>query len=77
MARPKKLSPAAVRKIFKSKEPARVIASRFKVSENLVYLIRAGRVHRAVTGQLKAPVRPREDVSSKPESMWTSSPMRL
>jgi len=59
MSRRGKLSPAAVKNIFKSKEPARLIASRFKVSQNLIYLIRAGRIHREITSRLKAPVRPR------------------
>jgi hypothetical protein len=57
MARKGKLTPAAVRAIFKSTESALVMAKRFKVSANLVYLIRARRVHKAITARLKAPLR--------------------
>jgi hypothetical protein len=59
MARQKKLSPQAVRTIFKSKERAADIAKQFKVSQNLVYLIRARRIHSRVTNRLKEPERPR------------------
>src|ERR1700742_2330106 len=59
MARAKKLRPAAVRAIFKSTEPATKVGPKFGVSTNLVYLIRAGRIHKHVTSSLSAPVQAR------------------
>jgi hypothetical protein len=59
MARPKKLTPAAVRSIFKSTGSAPTIAKQFGVSANLVYLIRNGRIHKKVTGAMAAPARAR------------------
>jgi hypothetical protein len=59
MARAKKLRPAAVRTIFTSTEPAPKLASRYKVSANLVYLIRQGKIHKAVTQGLHPPARGR------------------
>ena len=59
MARSRKLNPQAVRTIFKSKDPAAAVAKQFKVSQNLVYLIRARRVHARITDRLKAPEMPR------------------
>ena len=59
MARPKKLTPAAVRRIFKSTGSAPTIAKQFGVSANLVYLIRNGRIHKKVTGAMAAPARAR------------------
>jgi hypothetical protein len=60
MARPKKLTPAAVRRIFKSTGSAPTIAKQFGVSANLVYLIRTGRIHKKATVAMAAPARPRE-----------------
>ena len=57
MARPRKLTPAAVRKIFKSTGSAPTLAKQFGVSANLVYLIRNGRIHKKVTGAMAAPAR--------------------
>ena len=69
MARPKKLSPQTVRTIFKSTEPASTAAGRFKVSQNLIYLIRAGRVHRDITKRLKPPERARRQRSAGPVNL--------
>jgi hypothetical protein len=55
MAGPKKLSPSVVRKIFQSKETAPATAKRYKVSANLVYLIKGGRIHKDVTMALGSP----------------------
>lgn len=57
MAKKRKLAPAVVRTIFKSTDSAPAVARRFKVSANLVYLIRSKRIHKAVTARLKAPLR--------------------
>jgi transposase-like protein len=57
MARPKKLKPAAVRKIFKSTGSASTVAKEFGVSANLIYLIRGGRVHKQITGTMASPGR--------------------
>jgi hypothetical protein len=57
LARRRKLTPKAVRAIFKSLESAPQAARQFKVSTQLVYLIRAKRIHKAVTARLKAPMR--------------------
>jgi flagella basal body P-ring formation protein FlgA len=55
MAGPKRLSPRVVRAIFRSTEPAAATAKRYKVSPNLVYLIRGRRIHKATTIGLKSP----------------------
>jgi hypothetical protein len=55
MAGPKKLSPSVVRKIFQSKETAPETAKRYKVSTNLVYLIKGGRIHKDITMALGSP----------------------
>jgi transposase-like protein len=57
MARARKLTPAAVRAIFKSTESAPKVASRFGVSTNLVYLIRQEKVQKKVTAKLATPSR--------------------
>lgn len=57
MAGPKKLSARVVKSIFQATESAPTTARRFKVSPNLVYLIRARRIHKAVTEGLRAPRR--------------------
>jgi flagella basal body P-ring formation protein FlgA len=54
MAGPKGLSPRIVRAIFQSTESAPVTAKRYKVSSNLVYLIRGRRIHKATTIGLKS-----------------------
>jgi hypothetical protein len=55
MAGPKRLSPRVVRAIFRSTESAPATAKRYKVSPNLVYLIRGRRIHKATTIGLKSP----------------------
>jgi len=65
MAGTRKLTPAAVRKIFRSTGPAKDDASRYDVSLNLVYLIRQGKVHKPITEKLAAPVRSRGRGPSK------------
>jgi hypothetical protein len=57
VARRGKLTPNAVRAISKSPESAVATARRFKVSGQFDYLIRAGRIHKAITARLTAPVR--------------------
>jgi transposase len=58
VAGPKKLSAHVVKTIFEGTESAPAAAKRFKVSPNLVYLIRARRIHKGVTEGLRAPRRP-------------------
>ena len=60
MAGPKRLSPATVRAIFKSKEPASTLAARYRVSVNLVYLIQQRKIHKAVTEAIRKPIRKRK-----------------
>jgi hypothetical protein len=55
--RPRRLTPAVVRAIFKSVDPVVRIAKRFKVSPNLVYLIHGRKIHQAVTEDIRAPRR--------------------
>jgi hypothetical protein len=57
MARARKLTPAAVRAIFKSTESAPKVASRFDVSANLVYPIRQGKIHKKIIAKLVSPSR--------------------
>ena len=59
MPRPKRLSPATVKAIFKSKETASTLASRYKVSVNLVYLIWDRKIHKAITEGIRKPIRKR------------------
>ena len=59
MAGPKHLSAATVKAIFKSKEPARDLAARYKVSQNLVYLIWDRKIHKGVTEAIRKPIRKR------------------
>jgi hypothetical protein len=54
-----KLSPAAVHKIFKSTDTAKVLGARHGVSQQMVYLIKSGRVHKKLTSGLTAPPRTR------------------
>src|SRR5215469_10492927 len=55
MAGPKRLSPRVVKAIFQSEESAPATAKLYKVSTNLVYLIRGRRIHKATTIGLKSP----------------------
>jgi hypothetical protein len=55
MAGPKNLSPRVVRAIFRSTESAPATAKRYKVSPNLIYLIKARRIHKATTIGLSSP----------------------
>jgi len=57
--RRRKLSPAQVRAIFKSREPAVKTAAKYGVSPNLVYVIQARHIHKAITQNMKAPRRTR------------------
>ena len=59
MPRKRKLTPAAVRKIYQSDETAKVLGSRHGVSQNMVYLIRSGRAHQRTTKGLVAANPPR------------------
>jgi hypothetical protein len=52
MPRKHKLSAAAVRKIYTSKESAQSLSARYGVSPNSVYLIRQGRRRQDVTRSL-------------------------
>ncbi len=52
MARRGKLTPSAVRKIFKSEATAAALSSQYGVSQNMIYLIRSGRAHQRITGTL-------------------------
>jgi len=55
----RKLSPAQVRAIFTSRDSAVEVAKKFKVSQNLVYLIWSRRVHAAITKAIRKPRRTR------------------
>jgi hypothetical protein len=66
MPRRRKLTPAAVRNIYKSTETAKTQAERFGVSANLVYMIRQGRRHQGLTKGIAAPVRKRGRRSANP-----------
>ena len=57
MARLRKLTPAAIRDIFKSGETAKALGTRYGVSQHMIYLIRSGRAHRKLTQRM--PVRKR------------------
>lgn len=59
MARRRKLTPAQIRSIFKSTDPAAKIAARHKVSQTLVYLIQGRKIHGAITKSIRAPRRTR------------------
>ena len=50
MPRRQKLSDAAVRKIYASKDSAKELSTQYGVSVNTVYLIRQGRRRQDVTG---------------------------
>jgi hypothetical protein len=54
MPRKRKLTPAAVRRIFKSNETAKALGTRYGVSQNMIYLIRSGRAHQGLTKGLPA-----------------------
>jgi hypothetical protein len=57
MPRKRKLTPVAVRKIFASSETAKSLGERYGVSQNMIYLIRSRRSHKALTKGLVAPKR--------------------
>lgn len=58
MDKRRKISDPDIRQIFKSSEPAPVLGKRFGISEQMIYLIRSGRVHARITqGIQKAPAR--------------------
>jgi hypothetical protein len=59
MAGPKRLSPATVRAIFRSKEPASQVAARHHVSVNLVYLVQQRKIHKSITKSIRKPIRKR------------------
>lgn len=53
MDRRRKLSDEAIRQIFKSKETSSVLGRRFRISEQMIYLIRSGRAHGRITSGLQ------------------------
>ena len=57
MARHKKLTARVVKAIFLAPAGAAETALKHKVSQNLVYLIRARRIHKAITEGLRSPRR--------------------
>jgi hypothetical protein len=57
MPRRRKLTDAAVRKIYTSPDTAKALSARHGVSVNMVYLIRSGRAHGRLTDGLAAPRR--------------------
>jgi hypothetical protein len=59
MPRKRKLTPAAVRKIFKSREIAAAIAPQYGVSAGMIHMIRQGRRYHEITEGLIAPKKPR------------------
>lgn len=59
MAGPKRLKPATVRAIFRSKEPASGLAAQHRVSQNLVYLIQQRKIHKGITEGIRKPIRKR------------------
>ena len=56
---PRGLKPAQVKAIFLSRQPTKDVAKKFRVSQNLVYLIQARRIHKDVTEGIRAPRRAR------------------
>ena len=66
MPRKRKLTPAAVRRIFKSAGSAKALAERYGVSTNLVHMIRQGRRHEKITAGLAAPKRVGGRKASRP-----------
>jgi transposase-like protein len=59
MPRKRKLTPAAVRKIFQSSDTAAAIAPQFGVSAGMIHMIRQGRRYNEITQGLVAPKRAR------------------
>jgi len=59
MPRKRKLTPAAVRRIFKSNETAKTLGTRYGVSQNMIYLVRSGRAHKKLTKALAGSKRSR------------------
>jgi hypothetical protein len=74
MAGPKRLSPATVRAIFRSKEPASGLAAKHGVSVNLVYLIQQRKIHKAITESIRKPIRKRK---SRTTSLQVSAGPRI
>lgn len=72
MARQKRLSPATVRAIFRSKEPASQLAAQHRVSANLIYLIQQRKIHKAVTESIRKPIRKRANRTTR--ARWQSAP---
>jgi hypothetical protein len=65
MARKRKLTPATVRKIFKSAETGKALSAQFGVSQHMIYLIRSGRAHQKTTSGLEASKRARGRKASR------------
>jgi hypothetical protein len=65
MARKRKLTPATVRKIFKSADTGKALAAQFGVSQHMIYLIRSGRAHQKTTTGLDTPKRSRGRKASR------------
>jgi hypothetical protein len=59
MPRKRKLTPTAVRKIFKSREIAAAIAPQYGVSAGMIHMIRQGRRYHEITEGIIAPKRAR------------------
>jgi hypothetical protein len=59
MPRKRKLTPAAVRKIFKSPETAAAMAPQYGVSTGMIHMIRQGRRYHEITEGIIAPKRAR------------------
>jgi hypothetical protein len=71
MAGPKRLSPATVRAIFRSKETAPTLAKRYGVSTNLVYLIQQRKIHKAVTENIRKPIRKRRTSAARARAQFS------
>jgi hypothetical protein len=59
MPRKRKLTPAAVRKIFKSRETAAAIAPQYGVSAGMIHMIRRGRRYHEITEGIIPPKKTR------------------
>jgi hypothetical protein len=49
MARKSKLRPAQIRQIYRSTETAKALGTRYDISQQMIYLIKGGRVHKRIT----------------------------
>ena len=65
MDRRRKISDSQIRAIFTSTKTGSVLSKRYGVSEQMIYLIRSGRVHSALTKGLKPPPRPSPSRATK------------